>query len=109
MDKDDGNEFSAKSVKLLIFMGNHTDFHTWWFCFQVFSTVWKFTEVIEQTSESDLPATVSTTLSMNEAMQQKQTLAKKHNTIAFANNLSMALDSPSLIGMLMRAQMTAWL
>ena len=72
------------------------------------STVWKFTEVIEQTSKSDLPATVSTTLSMHEAMQQKQTLAKKHNAIAFAN-LSISLDSPSLIGMLMRAQMTAWL
>ena len=52
------------------------EFHTWQFHFQAFLTVWKFTEVIEQTSEADLPATASTTLSTDEAMQHKQTLAK---------------------------------
>ena len=106
-EDDDGNKLTVKSVKLPIFMGNHMDFHTWWLQFQVFATVWKFAEVIEQTSEADLPATASTTLSMNEEMQCKQTLVKKHNAIAFAN-LTMALDSPSLIGMLMRAQTMAW-
>ena len=75
-------------------MGNHTEFHTWWFHFQVFATVWKFTEVIEQAAEADSPATASTALSMDDAIQCKQTLAKKYNAIAFTN-FTMALDSPS--------------
>ena len=87
---------SAKSVKFLIFMENHMDFHTWWLCFQVFATVWKFTESIERTSEPDLSATASTALSMSEVMQQNQTLAKKYNAIVLAN-LTMGLDSPSLM------------
>ena len=88
-------------------MGNHTEFHTRWFHFQVFATVWKFTEVIEQAAEADSPATASTALSMDDAIQCKQTLAKKCNAIAFTN-FNMALDSPSSIGMPMRAQMMAW-
>ena len=108
MDKDDDrNKLSVKSVKLPIFMGNHTEFHTWWFCFQAFATVWKFAEAVEQLSEADLPATASMSLLMNEETKWKQTLAKKCNAIAFAN-LTMALDSPSLIGILMRAQMMTW-
>ena len=38
---------------------------------------------------------------------EKQKIAKKRNAIAFAN-LAAALDSPSLIGILMRAQTTEW-
>ena len=68
-EDDDGNKLSAKSVKLLIFTGNHMDFHTWWFHFQALATVWRFTEAIERTSESDLPATASIMLLMNEVMQ----------------------------------------
>ena len=68
-DNDDGNKLSVKSVKLPIIMGNHADFHTWWFHFRVFATVWKFAETIERTSEPDTPATASTTLWMNEVMQ----------------------------------------
>ena len=80
MDEDyDGNKLSVKSVKLPIFIGNHM-VHIWWFHFQVFATVWKFAEAIDRTSEPDLPATASRTLSMNEVMQQKQTLAMKCNT-----------------------------
>ena len=55
MDDDDRNKLSAKSVKLPVFTGNHTEFQTWWFHFQAFATVWKFAEVIEQTAEADLP------------------------------------------------------
>ena len=88
-------------------MGNHMYFHTWWFCFQVLATVWKFVEAIERTAEADLPATASTTLSKNEATQHNETLTKKCYAIAFAN-LTMVLDSPRLIGILMRAQMMAW-
>ena len=64
--------------------------------------------MIEQTAEADLPATAITALVMDKAMQCKQMLAKKSNVIGF-DNLTMALDSPSLIGMLMKAQMMAWL
>ena len=109
MDKDDDvNKLSMKLVKLPIFMGDHMDFHTWWFCFQAFTMVWKFTEAIDRTPKPDLPRTASTTLSTNETTQRKQVLAKMQNAIAFAN-LTTALDSPSLIGTLMRAQMMAWL
>ena len=61
-DEDDVNKLSVKLVKLLILMGSHTDFHTWWFHFQAFAMVWKFVEAIDNTSKSDLPATASTTL-----------------------------------------------
>ena len=74
---DDVNKMSVKSVKLLIFMGDHMDFHTWWFHFQAFAMVWKFMEAIERTSEPDLASTTSATPSINEATQWKQTLAKK--------------------------------
>ena len=50
-------------------------------------------------AEKDLPATTSAELVKDEETQCKQMLAKKHNAIAFAK-LMMALDSPSLIGML---------
>ena len=83
------------------------DFHTWWFCFQAFAMVWKFMEAIDRTPKTHLPSTASTTLSTNEATQRKQILAKRQNAIAFPN-LTAALNSPSLIGMLMRAQMMAW-
>ena len=36
---DDGNKLSVKSVKLLVFTGNHTEFQTWWFHYQAFATV----------------------------------------------------------------------
>ena len=62
--EDDVNKLSAKSDKLLIFMGDHIDFHTWWFCFEVFTMVWKFIDAIERTREPHLPSTASTTLSM---------------------------------------------
>ena len=104
---DDGNKLSAKSVKFPVFTGNHTEFQTWWFHFQAFTTVWKFAEAIERTAEKDLSATASAELARDEETQCKQTHVKKCNVIAFAN-LTMALDSPSLIGMLMRAQMPAW-
>ena len=58
-------------------------------------------------AEKDLSTTASAEFTKDEEMQCKQMLAKKGNTIAFAN-LTMALDSPSLIGMLMQAQMPAW-
>ena len=83
------------------------DFHTWWFCFQAFAMVWKFMEAIDRTPKTDLPSTASTTLSTNEATQRKQIPAKRQNAIAFPN-LTADLNSPSLIGMLMRAQMMAW-
>ena len=83
------------------------DFHTWWFCIQAFATVWKFAEAIEKMQEEDLPATASTMLLMNEEIKHKQTLVKKCNVIVFAN-LTMALDSPSLIGMITRAQTMPW-
>ena len=69
--------------------------------------MWKFADAIEQTGEADLPATTSTALAKHKEMQCKQMLAEKHNAIAFAN-FTMALDSPSLVGMLMRAQMLDW-
>ena len=68
---------------------------------------WKFTEVIERMAEEDLPTTASAELVKDKEMQCKRTLVKKCNVVAFAN-LMMALDSPSLIGMLMQAQMPAW-
>ena len=83
-DDDDRNKLSANSVLLLIFTGSHTEFHTWWFCFQVSATVWKFAEVIEQMLEADLPGTANTELLMNEETKCKQTLVKEHNAIAFA-------------------------
>ena len=58
-------------------------------------------------TEKDLPTTASAELAKNEEMQCKQTLAQKCNAIAFANLIA-ALDSPSLIGMLMQAQIPAW-
>ena len=67
---------------------------------------WKCAEVIERTPEADLPATTSTELVKDEETQCKQTLVKKYTSIAFAN-LTTALDSPSLIGMLMRAETLA--
>ena len=107
VDDDDGNELSVKLVKLPVFTANHTEFQTWWFHFQAFATVWKFSEAIEQTAEKDLPDTASTELVKDEEPQCKQMLVKRCNAIVFAN-LMMALDSPSLIGMLICTLMLAW-
>ena len=56
--------------------------------------VWKFAEAIERMAEEDLPTTASAELVKDEETQCKQTLAKKHNAIAFANQMT-ALDSPT--------------
>ena len=57
--------------------------------------------------EPDLPESEAAALNTDANVAEKQKMAKKRNTIAFAN-LTLALDSPSLIGMLMRAQTTEW-
>ena len=62
--------------------------------------MWKFAAVIGKVPEADLPAQENSSLSMTVEVADRQRVAKKHNAIAFAN-LTMALDSPSLIGMLM--------
>ena len=82
-EEDDVYRLSLKPVKFLIFMGDHTDFHTWWFHFQVFAMVWKFTEAIDRTPKPYFPSTASTTLSMNEATQRKQMLAKSQMQLHF--------------------------
>ena len=105
MDKDDENKISVKSVKLPVFTGKHVEFHTWWFHFQAFATVWKFTAAIGKVPEMDLPASESTSLSTTAEVGDRQKAEKKQNAIAFAN-LTTALDSTSLIGTLMQAQTT---
>ena len=99
-DDEDENQISVKSVKLMTFTGTHVDFQTWWFHFHAFTTVWKFAAAIGKVPEVDLP--VSDTASLSTAMEvgNKQKAAKKQNVITFAI-LTTALDSPSLIGMLM--------
>ena len=83
-------------------MGSHVEFQTWWFWFHAFATIWKFVGAVGKTPNLDLPSSKSASLAMTAELQDKQKVVKKHNAIAFAN-LTMALDSPSLIGMLMRA------
>ena len=108
MDDEDENQISVKSVKLLTFMGSHFEFQTWWFCFQAFTTVWKFTAAIGKVPEVDLPVSETASLSTTKEVGDRQKVAKKQNVIAFSN-LTAALDSPSLIGMLMQAQTTDWI
>ena len=62
---------------------------------------------ISQTEEPDLPESEAAALNSDANIAEKQKMAKKRNAIAFAN-LTAALDSPSLIGILMRAQTTEW-
>ena len=104
---DDENRISVKSVKLPAFTGTHVEFQIWWFHFQTFARVWKFAAVIGKVPESDLPAQENASLSTTAEVADRQRAAKKCNAIAFAN-LTMALDSPSLIGMLMQAQTVHW-
>ena len=105
---DDGDDkLSMKSVKLPVFSGDHKHFQTWWFWFVGFATVWKFKLAIGQSEESDLPESETVALSTDANVAEKQKMSKKRNVIAFAN-LTAALDSPSSIGILMRAQTTAW-
>ena len=75
--------------------------------FPGFATVWKFAAVIGKVPEADSPARENASLSTTAEVADRQRAAKKCNAIAFAN-LTMALDSPSLIGMLMRAQTDNW-
>ena len=107
MMDDDEDKLSTKSVKLPVFSGDHKHFQTWWFQFSAFATVWKFKSAVGQSEEPDLPESETVALSTDMNVAEKQKMAKKRNAIAFAN-LAVALDSPSLIGILMRAQTTAW-
>ena len=107
MMDDDDDKLSTKSVKLPVFSGDHKHFQTWWFRFSAFATVWKFKQAVGQTEDPDLPASEGAALNTDANIAEKQKMAKKRNAIAFAN-LTTALDSPSLIGILMRAQTTEW-
>ena len=98
-DDEDENQISVKSAKLLTFMGTHDDFWTWWFHFHSFATVWKFMAAIGKVPEVDLPVSDTASLSTTAEEGDKQKVGKQ-NAITFAN-LTTALDSPSLIGMLM--------
>ena len=89
-------------------MGTHVEFQTWWFCFQAFTTVRKLTAAIGKVPEVDLPVSETASLSTTKEVGDRQKVAKKQNVIAFSN-LTTALDSPSLIGMLMQAQTTDWI
>ena len=107
MMDDDDDKLSTKSVKLPVFSGDHKHFQTWWFQFSAFATVWKFKQAVGQTEDPDLPESEAAALNTDANVAEKQKMAKKRNVIAFAN-LTAALDSPSLIGILMRAQTTEW-
>ena len=107
MMDDNEDKLSTKSVKLPVFSGDHKHFQTWWFRFSAFATMWKFKPAIGQSEEMDLPESKAAALSTDANVAEKQKMAKKRNAIAFAN-LTAALDSPSLIGILMRAQTTGW-
>ena len=87
-------------VKLPTFMGTHVVFQTLWFHFWAFATAWKFTAAIGKVPEVDLPVSKTGSLSMTTEVGDRQKVAKKQNAITFAG-LTTALDSPSLIGMLM--------
>ena len=100
MDEDDENKISVKSVKLPVFTGKHVEFQTWWFHFHAFATVWQVTAAIGKVPEMDLSASESSSLSTIAEVGDRQKAAKKQNMISFSN-LTTALDSPSLIGMLM--------
>ena len=102
MMDDDDNKLSTKSVKLPVSSDDHKHFQTWWFRFLAFATVWKFKSAVGQTEEPDLPESEAAALTADANVAEKQKMAKKRNAIAFAN-LTAALDSPSLIGILMRA------
>ena len=45
-DDEDKTIISVKLAKLPVLMGSHTDFHTWWFCFHAFATMWKFADAV---------------------------------------------------------------
>ena len=107
MMDDNDDKLSTKSVKLPVFSGDHKHFQTWWFWFSAFATMWKFKSAVGLTEEPDLPESEAAALNADANVAEKQKMAKKRNDIAFAN-LTGALDSPSLIGILMRAQTTEW-
>ena len=69
--------------------------------------MWKFKQVVGQTEDPDLPTSKEAALNTDANIAEKQKMAKKRNAIAFAN-LTTAINSPSLIGILMRAQTTEW-
>ena len=105
MMDDDDDKLSTKSVKLPVFSGDHKHFQTCWFRVSAFATVWKFKQAVGQTEDPDLPASEGAALNTDVNIAEKQKMAKKRNAIAFAN-LTTVLDSPSLIGILMRSQTT---
>ena len=107
MMDDDDDKLSTRSVKLPVFSGDHKNFQTCWFQFSAFATVWKFKQAVGQTEDPDLPESEGAALNTDANIAEKQKMAKKRNAIAFAN-LTAVLDSPSLIGILMRAQTTEW-
>ena len=107
MMDDDDDKLSMKPVKLPVFSGDHKHLQTWWFRFLAFASVWKFKSAIGQTEEPDLLESKAPALNTDANVAEKQKMAKKRNAITFAN-LTAALDSPSLIGILMRAQTTEW-
>ena len=106
-EKDDENHISMKLVKMPIFMGSDVEFQISWFQFHAFSTMGKFVGPVKMQPEVHLPVSKSASLVMNAKLWDKQKAVKKHYVITFSN-LTTALDSPCLIGMLMRAQTTNW-
>ena len=69
--------------------------------------MWKFAGAIGNAPEVDLPGSESVSLLMTANIQDRQKVAKMQNEITYTN-LTMALESLSLIGMLMRAQTPDW-
>ena len=64
-DEDNKNHISMKSVKFSIFMGSHVEFQTWWFQFEVFATMWKFSIAVGKVPEVDIQSSESASCVMN--------------------------------------------
>ena len=69
--------------------------------------MWRFVGAVGKVPEVDFPSSENASLSTTANIQDRQKAAKKWNMITFAY-LTSALESPSLIGMLMRAQTEEW-
>ena len=88
----DEEERTSTKVVLPKFSGAHKDFVVWWMRFTAFAAVMGFSQSIQQTKDTDLPAKENSKVDVSTDKGKKQKKALRANAIAMAN-LTMAFVS----------------
>ena len=101
------DEYVSKRVTLPKFTGVHKDFQVWWTRFMAFASVYQFMQAIGESPEADLPISNAASIDKTTDEGKRQAGCKNRNNVAMAN-LTMAFGTQQLLGLIYKAQTTAW-